>query len=311
MRVPDDAEFEQRVGAVRRFSRFFTRRIGLLQDGLLDSPFSLTQARVLYELAQRGNCTASELAAALDLDHGYLSRILRGFDEQGLVARERAKADGRQVVLSLTTRGRKAFASLDHRSQRDMGVLLRRLSAADQRRVVAAMDTIEALVEERSAAPPYILRPHRPGDIGWVIARHGALYAEEYGWDISFEALVAEIAAHFITSFDPARERCWIAEIGGEPVGSVFLVRDSDKVAKLRLLIVDPKARGFGIGRRLVEECIAFARANGYRSITLWTQSILTSARSIYQSAGFQRISVKPHKGWGVPLVGETWRLDL
>ncbi len=307
-----DAEFEQRVSAVRRFSRFFTRKIGLLQDGLLDSPFSLTQARVLYELANRQTCTATELAAVLGLDHGYLSRILRAFDEQGLIARERGKEDGRQVMLALTTKGRKTFASLDHRSQRDMGALLRNLSAADQTRLVAAMSTMERLLGERAAGvPPFVLRPHRPGDIGWVVARHGALYAQEYGWDISFEAAVAEIAAQFITSFDPLRERCWIAEIDGEPVGSAFLVRESGAVAKLRLLIVDPKARGLGIGRRLVEECIAFARASGYVQITLWTQSILTSARHIYQSAGFERVSENPHKGWGTPLVGETWRLHL
>lgn len=305
-------EFEQRVNAVRRFSRFYTRKIGLLQDGLLDSPFSLTQARILYELAHKENATATDVAAALSLDHGYLSRILRGFDEQGLIGRQRAKQDGRQIALSLTTKGRKAFAALDHQSQRDMGALLRKLSVSDQNRVVAAMGVIETLVGERdNSAPPFILRPHRSGDMGWVVAQHGAIYAEEYGWDISFEALVAEIAAQFIKSFDPAREACWIAEVGGEPAGSIFLVRESDAVAKLRLLIVDPKARGLGIGRKLVEECIAFARAKGYRQITLWTQSILVGARRIYQSAGFRRVSTKAHKGWGAPLVGETWQLEL
>jgi DNA-binding MarR family transcriptional regulator/GNAT superfamily N-acetyltransferase len=310
--MPDPA-FEQRVNAVRHFSRFYTRKIGLLQDGLLESPFSLTQARVLYELAHKPEATATDMAAALGLDHGYLSRILRGFDDQGLIDRRRAKEDGRQIVLSLTTKGRKAFATLDHRSQRDMGVLLHHLGESDQARVVLAMNTIEKLVgEDRSGPPPVELRPHRPGDMGWVVSAHGALYAQEYGWEISFEALVAEVAANFIRNFDPAREHCWIAELDGEPAGSVFLVKgDSDGVAKLRLLIVDPKARGLGVGRKLVDECIAFARAKGYRHITLWTQSILLGARHIYKSAGFRCIGSKPHEGWGSPLLGETWQLDL
>jgi DNA-binding MarR family transcriptional regulator/GNAT superfamily N-acetyltransferase len=312
MRLMPDPAFEQRVSAVRRFSRFYTRKIGLLQDGLLESPFSLTQARILYELAHRQEATATEIAAALGLDHGYLSRTLRGFDEQGLIDRRRARDDGRQIVLSLTTKGRKAFATLDHRSQRDMGVLLHNLGEGDQARVVAAMDTIEKLVGENGATQAsVVLRPHRPGDIGWVVSAHGSLYAREYGWNISFEALVAEVAASFIRNFDPAREHCWIAEMDGEPVGSVFLVRESDDVAKLRLLIVDPKARGVGLGRRLVKECIGFAQEKGYRHITLWTQSILLGARHIYKSAGFRCIGSKPHDGWGMPLLGETWQLDL
>lgn len=312
MRLMPDPAFEQRVSAVRRFSRFYTRKIGLLQDGLLDSPFSLTQARVLYELAHRPDVTATEVAAALGLDQGYLSRILRGFDETGLIARKRAESDGRQMVLSLTTKGHKAFAALDHQSQRDMGALLRKLSAADQSRIVAAMATIERLVgAQDNGAPRYTLRPHRPGDMGWVVARHGALYAEEHGWNIAFEALVAEIVAQFIKSFDARREACWIAEMEGEPVGSVFLVRETDTVAKLRLLIVDPKARGLGIGRKLVEECIAFARAKSYRRITLWTQSILTDARRIYEAAGFRCVGRKAHDGWGQPLMGETWHINF
>lgn len=313
MRLMPDPAFEQRVNAVRHFSRFYTRKIGLLQDGLLDSPFSLTQARVLYELAHKPDSTATDVASALGLDHGYLSRILRGFDDAGLLDRKRAREDGRQIVLSLTTRGRKAFAALDHRSQRDMGVLLRNLSESDQARVVSAMGTIENLVgEEKSDAHVLVLRPHRPGDMGWVVARHGALYAEEHGWDISFEALAAEIVAQFIKSFDPAREACWIAEMDGEPVGSAFLVKgDEEGVAKLRLLLVDPKARGLGIGRKLVEECIAFARAKGYRRISLWTQSILIGARHIYESVGFRCVNRKKHEGWGAPLVGEMWQVDL
>jgi DNA-binding MarR family transcriptional regulator/GNAT superfamily N-acetyltransferase len=313
MRLMSDPAFEQRVNAVRRFSRFYTRKIGLLQDGLLDSPFSLTQARVLYELAHTPDQTATDIAAALAIDPGYLSRILRAFDEQGLIDRKRAPADGRQVALSLTTKGRKAFAALDHRSQRDMGAILGKLSLADQECVVAAMRRIETLLGGGDAAAArYHLRPHRPGDLGWVISAHGALYAQEYGWDISFEAMVADIVAQFIRRFDPKREHCWIAEMDGEPVGSVFLVKgDTEDVAKLRLLIVDPKARGLGLGRRLVDECIAFARARDYRQVTLWTQSILASARRIYKATGFRLVDSKPHISWGASLVGETWRLDL
>lgn len=313
MRLMPDPSFEHRVNAVRRFSRFYTRKIGLLQDGLLDSPFSLTQARVLYELAHTPDQTATDIAAALGLDPGYLSRILRAFDEQGLIDRKRARADARQVVLSLTTKGRKAFAALDHRSQRDMGTILRKLSLADQERVVAAMRRIEALVGDGDeSVARCVLRPHRPGDMGWVVSVHGALYAQEYGWDLSFEAMVADIVAQFIRQFDTQREHCWIADMDGEPVGSAFLVKgDAANVAKLRLLIVDPKARGLGLGRRLVDECIAFARVKNYRQITLWTQSILVSARRIYQAAGFRLVESKPHTSWGATLVGETWRLDL
>jgi len=307
-----DPVFEQRVNAVRHFSRFYTRKIGLLQAGLLDSPFSLTQARVLYELAHHPESTATDIATALDLDHGYLSRILRGFDEEGLIDRRRAKEDGRQVVLSLTTKGHKAFAALDHRSQHDIGALLHRLPESDQARVVAAMSTIEHLLgEEMPGVPLYILRPHRPGDMGWVIGHQAKLYASEYGWDLTYEALVAEIAAQFIRNFDPAREYCWIAELDGEPVGSVFVVKQSEEVAKLRLLAVDAKARGLGIGRRLVDECVTFARARGYRRITLWTQSVLTSARRIYEAVGFRRVGKEPHESFGASLVGETWQLDL
>jgi DNA-binding MarR family transcriptional regulator/GNAT superfamily N-acetyltransferase len=305
-------EFEQRVTAVRRFSRFYTRQIGLLQDGLLDTPFSLTQARVLYELAQQQSCTATELATALGLDHGYLSRILRLFDERGLVAKRRGNEDGRQVVLSLTTKGRLAIAKLDQLSQSEMGAMLAKLGEAEQIRVVAAMDTIERLIDSNTdAAPAFSLREHRAGDMGWVVARHGALYPAEYGWDSRIEALTAEIVAGFLKNFDPARERCWIAEMDGEPVGSIFLVRDSDTVARLRLLIVDPKARGLGVGRRLVEEAIAFARKAGYSRITLWTHKVLTAARMIYVKAGFQLVEEWVHDEFGKPEASETWQLDL
>ncbi|ARP99587.1 bifunctional helix-turn-helix transcriptional regulator/GNAT family N-acetyltransferase [Pseudorhodoplanes sinuspersici] len=307
-----DSSFEQRVTAVRRFSRFYTRQIGLLQDGLLDTPFSLTQARVLYELAQQQTCTATELAAALGLDHGYLSRILRLFDERGLVAKRRGNEDGRQVVLSLTTKGRLAIAKLDQLSQHEMGTMLGKLGETEQIRVVAAMDTIERLIGPNTDdAPAFLLREHRPGDMGWVVARHGALYPAEYGWDNHIEALTAEIVAGFLKNFDPARERCWIAEMDGEPVGSIFLVRDSDAVARVRLLIVDPKARGLGIGRRLVEEAIAFARTAGYSSITLWTHKVLTAARMIYVKAGFKLVEEWVHDEFGKPETSETWQLDL
>jgi DNA-binding MarR family transcriptional regulator/GNAT superfamily N-acetyltransferase len=304
--------FEQRVGAVRRFARFYTRRIGLLDEGLLDSPFSLSQARVLYELAQQREATATALASALDIDHGYLSRILRGFEERDLIVRRRDKSDGRQVVISLTTKGHKAFASLDHRSQRETGGLLKHLDDAEQVRVVTAMETIERLIG-RDAAPErrVTLRSHQPGDMGWVVARHGALYAAEYGWSSHIEAITAEIVSGFLKTSDPARERCWIAEMDGEPVGSIFLVRDSDEVARIRLLIVDPKGRGLGIGRMLVEASIAFARHAGYRKITLWTHAVLTAARAIYQKQGFRLIEQWVHDDFGKAEPSETWELTL
>jgi DNA-binding MarR family transcriptional regulator/GNAT superfamily N-acetyltransferase len=314
MRLMPDPAFEQRIGAVRQFSRFYTREIGLLQAGFLNSPFSLTQARVLYELSRYRERTASELAAELGLDHGYLSRILRSFADDGLIDRERSKDDGRQVVLSLTPKGRKAFAPIDARSQRDAGALLEKLSPEDQLRMVNSMSTIEALVgHNEKQTRSWSLRPHRPGDMGWVVARHGVLYGEEYGWDAGIEALTAEIVSNFLKNFDPAREKCWIAEIDGESVGSVFLVREpgKDDVARLRLLIVDPKARGLGIGRRLVEECIRFGREAGYKTITLWTHAVLKGARVIYQQAGFKVTEKWVHDDFGKPEPAETWDLKL
>jgi len=312
MSLMPESGFEQRVGAVRRFARFYTRRIGLLDEGLLDSPFSLSQARVLYELAQQREATATVLASALDIDHGYLSRILRGFEERDLIFRRRDESDGRQVVISLTTKGHKAFASLDHRSQRETGGLLKHLDDAEQVRVVTAMETIERLIG-RDAAPErrVTLRSHQPGDMGWVVARHGALYAAEYGWSSHIEAITAEIVSGFLKTSDPARERCWIAEMDGEPVGSIFLVRDSDEVARIRLLIVDPKGRGLGIGRMLVEASIAFARHAGYRWITLWTHTVLTAARAIYQKQGFRLIEQWVHDDFGKAEPSETWELTL
>ena len=309
---PASDDLETRIAAVRRFSRFYTRQLGLLQESLVHTPFSLTEARVLYELAHREPTTATALAADLDLDHGYLSRILRRFGEADLVSKKRITNDGRQILIAITAKGRKAFAPLNKGSHDQVAELLGRLSPAEQARVVSAMATVENLLQPSAQKPPLLLlRNHRPGDMGWVTSAHGALYAQEYGRDISFEALVAKIAAEFIEKFDPARERCWIAELDGAPVGSVFVVRKTDAIAKLRLLIVDRQARGLGLGKRLVDECLRFAKQAGYSSMTLWTQSILTSARGIYQRAGFTLVAEEPHHSFGVDLVGETWERDL
>ena len=306
------AELDERIGTVRRFNRFYTQKIGVLKEGLLDSPYSLSEARVLYELANRDAPTASELARDLGFDPGYLSRILRGFQGRRLLVKRRSANDGRQSHLTLTAKGRRAFAILDRRSRAEIGELLGELVVDDQRRLVAAMRTIEELLgPRRGAAAPYLLRPHRPGDIGWVIQRHGALYAEEYGWDATFEALVAEIAAKFIRGFDAKRERCWIAERDGENVGSVFLVKDADATAKLRLLLVEPKARGLGIGHRLVGECVHGARTLGYTTLTLWTNDILHAARRIYEQAGFRLVKEEPHRSFGHDLIGQYWELRL
>lgn len=306
------SDFARQVEAVRRFTRFYTRQIGVLHEGLLNSPFSLAEARILYELAHRQNPTASELGKDLGLDAGYLSRILRGFSRDGLLAKTPSKLDGRQSLLALTAKGREAFAPLDRGSRDEVGAMLGDLTPTEQTRLIAAMRDVENLLG-RPAAPsaPYVLRPHRPGDIGWVIHRHAALYAEEYGWDESFEALVAEIGAKFIRDFDARHERCWIAERDGEIVGSVLLVKQSDAVAKLRLLIVEPAARGLGIGHRLVDECIRFARQAGYRQITLWTNDILVAARRIYEAAGFHLVQEEKHHSFGHDLVGQNWELDL
>jgi DNA-binding MarR family transcriptional regulator/GNAT superfamily N-acetyltransferase len=307
-----DQAIDQRVGAVRHFNRLYTRQIGVLQDGFLRSPFSLAEARVLYELAHHDKLTATELAAALGLDHGYLSRILRGFGERGYVSKIASPHDRRQSLLSLTPKGRMAFAPLDQRSQDEVAAMMGKLSVKDQDRVVAAMATIESMLGEKpSPEVPYILRPPRPGDMGWIVSRHGMVYATEYGWDERLEALTAEIVAAFVRNFDPKRERCWIAERDGENVGSVLLVRDTDEVARLRLLLVEAQARGHGIGARLVEECVRFAKEAGYLKITLWTHSVLTAARHIYLQAGFELVDTQEHDEFGKTLVGETWDLGL
>jgi DNA-binding MarR family transcriptional regulator/N-acetylglutamate synthase-like GNAT family acetyltransferase len=300
-----------RIEAVRHFNRDYTRRIGVLREGLLDSPFSLTQARVLYELAHREEPTATALGQELGLDGGYLSRILSAFARRGLVARRPSKTDGRQSHLRLTPRGRQAFGKLDAASAADVRGLLAPLSAADQDRLVSAMRTIEEVFG--AAKPPRSLRIRapRPGDMGWVIHRHGEVYDQEWGWGEGFEALVAEIVVKFMADRDPRRERAWIAELDGQRVGSIFLVAKSKTAAKLRLLLVEPSARGFGVGQRLVEACIRFARRAGYREIVLWTQSILDPARHIYAKAGFQLVGQEPNHEFGQGLTSETWRLQL
>lgn len=301
-----------RVDAVRRFSRFYTQHIGVLHRHLLASPFSLTEARVIYELAHHEATTARELAGELGLDAGYLSRILKGFEKHGLVERRRSESDGRAADITLTPAGQEAFAQLNARSRAEVGAMLERLSEAEQGELVAALETAQRLLGARLPRKvPYILRPPQPGDLGWVVHRHGALYAEEYGWDESFEALVAKIVADFIERFDPKGERCWIAEKDGEVVGSAFVVRESDAVAKLRLVYVEPKARGLGIGQRLVAEAIRFARQQGYRKLTLWTNDVLVAARHIYEAAGFRLVKEEKHRSFGHDLVGQFWDLEL
>ncbi|MER8955267.1 bifunctional helix-turn-helix transcriptional regulator/GNAT family N-acetyltransferase [Mesorhizobium sp. M0904] len=303
---------KERIDAVRAFNRFYTRQIGLLDEGLLKSDFSLTEARVLYELAHRDGLTATELARDLGLDAGYLSRLLKKFEERDLVERATIEADARRSSIALTKAGRQAFAPLNQGSHEQVAALLERLSAAEQDRLVRAMQTVQRLLGG-SAEPkvPYMLRSLQVGDIGWIIHRQGLLYAQEYGWDETYEALVAEILGAFVKSFDPKWERSWIAEREGEVVGSVFVVRQSDAVAKLRLLYVEPSARGLGIGRRLVEECIGFARTKGYRTLTLWTNDVLTSARRIYEAAGFKLTDEERHHSFGKDLVGQNWNLEL
>ena len=308
-----DTSLSPRIAAVRRFSRFYTRQIGLLQDGLLDSPFSLAEARVIYELAQRGTATAAELAGALTLDQGYLSRILRGFEGRGLLRREPSGTDRRQTLLTLTPEGRDAFAALDAGSQAQVAALLGRLAPAQQNRLIAALREAEALLgaDPPAAAEPCLLRAPQAGEMGWIVHRQAVLYAQEYQWDTGYEALVAEIVARFVQNFDAARERCWIAERDGAVVGSVFLVRKSDEMAQLRLLYVEPAARGLGIGARLVDACIGFARAAGYRRIMLWTNDVLVSARRIYQAAGFTLTAEERHHSFGHDLVGQNWEKPL
>jgi len=305
---------QQRIAAVRRFNRFYTRQIGVLRKGYLDSPYSLGEARVLYEIFRGDGPTASDIARALDLDAGYLSRLLRQFEKQGLITRKTSARDARQSHLALTARGRRAFAPLERRSQRDVSRMLGKLDDGAQARLVAAMDEIETLLGGKAAAQgkPYILRQPRHGDFGWIVARHAELYAQEYGWTDPFEGLCAQIVADFVNKFDAGCERCWIAEMNGQNVGCIMLVKDDEPaVARIRLLLVDPKARGLGLGARLVDECVKFARKAGYKKITLWTHRNLKAARHIHEKAGFKLMRSEAHESWGKPVVSEHWDLKL
>lgn len=303
---------EESVGAVRRFNRFFTRQIGVLREGLVHTSYSLTEARILFELGHGEHVTASGLCRELGLDAGYLSRILARLEQQGLVAKVRSDSDGRQRLLHLTPEGEQTFVLLDQRSREEVSEMLSELSEAERQRLLQAMQTIEDVFDRGlKFSEPFVLRPHEPGDMGWVTHRHGVLYAQEYGWDERFEALVAQIVSDFINNYNPARERCWIAEMDGEIIGSVFLVQSSETVAKLRLLLVEPRARGMGLGTRLVQECIRFARRCGYQKIVLWTNSVLVEARHIYQKSGFTLVEEEPHHSYGHDLVGETWEMTL
>ena len=300
------------VDAVRRFNRFITRRIGVLREGLLHTPYTLTEARVLFEIANRDDLSASDLSRELGLDPGYLSRILAGLERRGLIEKTHSESDARLRLLALTPEGRYAFFLLDARSREEVAEMLGELSEEEQRRLLEAMRTIERILDKSfKYSEPFYLRTHEPGDMGWVVHRHGVVYAREYGWDERFEALVARIVADFINNLDPSRERCWIAEMEGERVGCVFVVKASDEVAKLRLLLVEPRARGLGLGSRLVQECIRFARSRGYKTLTLWTNSVLDAARHIYEEQGFMLVEEEEHHSFGKNLVGQNWELAL
>jgi DNA-binding MarR family transcriptional regulator/GNAT superfamily N-acetyltransferase len=316
--IPDASIPNDPVHAIRRFNRFYTRQIGVLQEHLLESQFSLTEVRVLYELAHRKRTTAGELCHDLGLDRGYLSRMLQNFEKHAWIKTTPSPEDRRRVFLTLTLKGRKILAPLEKRSTDEVSAMLGNLPPAQQEKLLSAIRDVESVLEPSSSTPSpqvrpaYVLRTHKPGDMGWIVWRHGVLYSQEYGYDERFEALVAEIVAEFIAKFDPARERCWIAEKDGSNVGSIVLVKKSASVAKLRLLLVEPSARGLGIGKRLVDECVRFARQAGYKKIILWTQSELHAARRIYENAGFKLVGKEKHQSWGrKDLVAETWELKL
>jgi DNA-binding MarR family transcriptional regulator/GNAT superfamily N-acetyltransferase len=307
-----EAGLQMEVDAVRRFNRFFTRRIGVLREGLLHSPYSLTEARILFEIANGEDLSATGLSRELGLDPGYLSRILARLDQHDLIDRVRSEADGRRWLLYLTPEGEEAFALLDNRAREEVSELLGGLSEADRRRLLGSMRTIESILDKSfKFSEPFVLRAHEAGDMGWIVHRHGVLYAQEYSWDERFEALVARIVADFVDNYDPAKEQCWVAEMQGEIVGCVFVVRETNEVAKLRLLLVEPDARGLGLGTRLVEECIRFARDRGYDKITLWTNSVLHAARHIYEEHGFQLVEKAEHHSFGHDLIGQNWELEL
>jgi DNA-binding MarR family transcriptional regulator/GNAT superfamily N-acetyltransferase len=310
--VVSEVHSEDRIAAVRRFNRFFTRQLGVLRERFLHTPYSLTESRILYEIANRDHVIAADLSKELGLDAGYLSRILDRLEQHGLIQKVPSESDGRQRLLRLTPDGEKVYSLLDSRSRESILDMLNNLSEQDQNCLVQAMNTIERLLGENRMDPePYFLRQHEPGDMGWVIHMHGRLYAEEYGWDERFEALVAKICSDFIYHYNPDRERCWIAEMDGQIVGSVFVVQDSEEVARLRLLLVDPRARGLGLGKRLVHECIRFAKRKGYKKLVLWTANVLEAARNIYKKAGFELVKEEPHHDFGHDFIGETWELVL
>jgi DNA-binding MarR family transcriptional regulator/GNAT superfamily N-acetyltransferase len=302
---------DAQVGAIRAFNRFYTRKIGVV-DGMASSPFALAEARVLYELAHREQATATDIRKELGLDAGYMSRILREFERRKLIRREQSKTDERQKFLSLTAKGRRAFAPLDARSNRDVVAILEGLSPTKRKQLVDAVQAVRRLLGDKvQTSTSYLLRQHQPGDLGWIVHRQAILYAEEYGWDGTYEALAGEIVAQFIKNYDPNRERCWIAEKDGERVGGAFVAKVSDDIAQLRLLHVESQARGLGIGKRLVEECVRFARQAGYQKMTLWTQSNLYAARHIYKQSGFQVVREQQHHSFGKDLTAETWELNL
>ena len=314
--MSDDDNEEMRIEAVRRFNRFWTRRIGVLREGLLHTPYTLTEARILLEVSHRGSPTATDLSRELGLDPGYLSRLLGRLEGRGLLTRAPSEADGRRRVLSLTPGGEEAFSLLDSRSREEVGEMLAGLFQGEQRRLLEAMRTVEDVLDGDAEggfkySEAFYLRAPEPGDLGWVVQRHGVLYAREYGWDESFEALVARIVADFVDGYDAAGERCWIAEMDGKNVGCVFVVKASEGVAKLRLLLVEPEARGLGLGTRLVEECIRFSRGRGYEELVLWTNSVLGSARHVYEEKGFELVEEEEHHSFGKDLVGQNWELPL
>ena len=302
----------RQIEAVRRFGRFYTRHLGALNEGLLASPYSLTEARIIYELAHHEVADATTLSEELGLDPGYLSRVVNKLEKRGLISRTPSDVDGRVKLLSLSHGGQEVFAELNRASRDEVNAILQGLSHSDGQRLVDAMATIEEVLGARPEnRVPYILRPHQPGDLGWVVQRHGELYAREYGWDTSFEGLVADIVGTFVRTFDPARERCWIAEKDGENVGSVFLVKSSEDVAQLRALLVEPRARGLGIGKRLVSECTRFARHARYKSIILWTSANLHAARRLYEAEGYRLVREESHHRFGPGFVGQVWEMEL
>jgi len=302
---------DERVHSVRAFNRFYTNLIGALRGGLLDTPYPLTEARVIFELGRAETTQVADLRRILDIDRGHLSRLLARLEADELIIRQRSASDGRRQVIHLSDRGRATFATLTTRADDEVRNLLGPLSESHQMRLIEAMDAIRTIIERPASQPSVVIRPLGPGDLGWVVHRHGVLYASEYGWDETFEGLVAQIVGDFARDRDDRRESAWIAEVDGEPAGSIFCTKREEDVAQLRLLLVEPGSRGLGIGGRLVEECIRFARRAGYRQMMLWTNDVLIAARRIYEKAGFKLVEEGPHRSFGKDLVEQTWVLSL